>query len=813
MPDQKADKTPDQAQVQTKVSGIQAAHITLPVEGMTCASCSARIERQLGKLEGIQSASVNLSMETADVSFDPAKVSADDVRRTIEKTGFSVPERTIEIAIEGMTCASCVNRIETQLKKLDGVSDVTVNLANETGSVKVSTARATDILRSVEKAGYSAKVIEDIEAFGAADDEKAAKTLRRDMLNLALAAAFTTPLWAQMIWNVAGVDWMIPPYAQLFLASVVQFWAGFRFYSPAYKSLRAGSGNMDLLVVMGTMAAWILSSVRVIWPEAEGHLYYEGSTTVITLILFGRFLESSAKRGTTGAIRALMKLRPETARVLSDDGTEVEIPASTVNRGDVVVIRPGERVPVDGEVQSGQSSMDESLLTGESLPVVKHVGDQITGGAINGEGLLQVKATRVGKDSTLSGIIKMIQNAQASKAPVQKLVDKISAIFVPIVVAIALLTWAAWTVAGAGWEVGLINAVTVLVIACPCALGLATPTAIMVGTGAAARHGILIKDAQALEHAKAIDTVVFDKTGTLTKGELTVVSINAVEGDDLELLNLAASVQHGSEHPIARAILKAKHDPLGAITDFKAHSGKGVEAVVDGRTVRIGNRVLMADNAIDVSAHEDDAQSLENQGNTVVWIATDTVLGYIAVGDTAKDTAKAAVAALERLGVRTVMLTGDNARTAKSMADKLGMTDVIAEVLPDGKAGEIARLQDEGRKVAMVGDGVNDAPALAQADVGIAMGTGTDVAMHTAGVTLMRGAPELVAGALDVSRATVSKIRQNLFWAFIYNLIALPLAAGGVLSPAIAGAAMAMSSVSVVTNSLLLKRWKPGANT
>ena len=787
-------------------------HITLPIEGMTCASCSARIERQLAKLKGVEAAAVNLATETADVRFDPDRISAEDVKRTIEKTGFSVPEQTIELSVEGMTCASCVARVEKSIAKLPSVSTVSVNLANETAHVKGAGVRAAEIVRAVEKTGFGAKVIEDVEAFGAADDAKVATRLHRDLINLAIATAFTMPLWAQMLWNVLGLDGMVPGWGQLALASAVQFGAGYRFYGPAYKAVRAGSGNMDLLVVMGTTAAWGLSAWRVVWPTMDGHLYFEASATVITLILLGRFLESRAKRGTTGAIRALMKLRPESARVLTADAVEVVLPASSVKQGDIVVIRPGERVPVDGEVIDGRTSMDESLLTGESLPVSKKVGDTVTGGAINGDGMVQVRATRVGQASTLAGIIQLIQSAQSSKAPVQKLVDKIAAIFVPVVVLIAVLTWAGWTVAGFGWEVGLINAVTVLVIACPCALGLATPTAIMVGTGVAAKHGILIKDAEALERAKQIDTVVFDKTGTLTKGILQVVHVQPVVGDDLAVLALSASVQHGSEHPIARAILTAFDGGLMEVKDFKAHSGKGVEGTVEGRTISIGNRTLMSEIEFDTAAQEGDAQGFELQGNTVVWVAEHDVglLGYIAVGDVAKDTARAAVAGLQALNIRTVMMSGDNRRTAAAMAERLGLTDVIAEVLPEGKAGEVARLQTQGRIVAMVGDGVNDAPALAQADVGIAMGTGTDVAMHTANITLMRGAPELVAGALDVSRATVSKIRQNLFWAFFYNVIALPLAAGGFLSPAIAGAAMALSSVSVVTNSLLLKRWKTG---
>jgi len=790
-------------------------HITLPVEGMTCASCSARIERQLAKVEGIEKATVNLAGETADVHYDGDKLSAEDIKKTIEKTGFSVPERLIELSVEGMTCASCVARVEKAIARVPGVTQASVNLADERARVTVGVTSAAEIARAIEKTGFKTAVIENVEAFGSEDEQKAKAKLEYDLTNMIFATALTAPLWAQMLLGWLGGDWMMDGVAQLVLATAVQFSAGFRFYGPAFKALRAGSGNMDLLVVLGTTAAWALSAWRVVFEGLDHDLYFEGSATVITLILFGRFLESRAKRGTTGAIRALMKLRPQTARVLSDDGTEVEVPASSVVAGDMVVVRPGGRAPVDGEVTLGDTHMDESLLTGESLPVRKSVGDTVTGGAINGEGLIHVKATRVGQQSTLAGIINMIQNAQASKAPVQHLVDKIAAVFVPIVVLIALATWGGWWLAGAGWEVGLINAVTVLVIACPCALGLATPTAIMVGTGVAARHGILIKDAEALERAHKADTVVFDKTGTLTEGKPQVVEIHTHTGNEANLLKAAASAQHGSEHPLARAVLqKADADgvQLSSIKDFKAIPGKGIQARVAHSMVRIGNRAHMSDFDIATAPLEDAAEALETRGNTVMWVSKNTkLLGFIAVGDVEKPTALKAIAQLQDLGLRSVMLTGDNQRTADAVAKRLQLSNVVAEVLPDGKAGEVSRLQATGRTVAMVGDGVNDAPALAQADVGIAMGGGTDVAMHTASITLMRGAPELVAGALSVSHATVTKIHQNLFWAFIYNIIALPLAAGGWLSPAIAGAAMAMSSVSVVSNSLLLKRWKPGA--
>lgn len=790
----------------------RSVRITLPVEGMTCASCSARIERQLDKLSGVTKAAVNLASETADVTFEADALTPADIKSAIEATGFHVPERQIELAIEGMTCASCVSRVEKALAQVEGVSAVTVNLGTERAHVTYDVAALSSLVRAVDKAGYSAVVIDDQESFGSADDEKAAKRLRRDLLNLAVATTLTLPLWAEMAWTMAGVHWMMPGWAQLVLATVVQFGAGARFYAPAYKALRAGSGNMDLLVVLGTVSAWGLSAWRVL-ANQDGHLYFEASATVITLILLGRFLESRAKRGTTGAIRALMKLRPETARVLSDDGSEVEIPAAQVKVGDTVVIRPGERVAVDGEVTFGETSMDESLLTGESLPVVKRLGDAVTGGAINADGLIRVRATRVGNHSTLAGIIKLIQNAQASKAPVQRLVDKIAAIFVPVVVVIAALTWAGWALAGAGWEVGLINAVTVLVIACPCALGLATPTAIMVGTGIAAKHGILIKDAEALENAHRVDTVVFDKTGTLTQGKPKVQAVASKSMDVDTMLAYAASAQQGSEHPLGKSMLRAAEErclTVSPVESFTAHAGRGIVALVDAKRVVVGRMSLTGPCPDqDLLAKAD---AFEKQGLTVMWVAVDgQVPGFIAAGDTPRPSSAQAVQDLADHHIRAVMLTGDNASVAHAVASGLGIEEVIAEVLPSDKAEKIQNLQSQGRVVAMVGDGVNDAPALALANVGIAMGSGADVAMHTASITLMRSDPLLVADAISVSSATIRKIRQNLFWAFFYNVVALPLAAAGVLTPAIAGAAMAMSSVSVVTNSLLLKRWKPGA--
>ena len=792
--------------------------VSLPIEGMTCASCSARIERVIGKLPGIGQASVNLATEQADVSYDPETVGPSDIADAIVRAGFTVPPQSYEIAIEGMTCASCVGRVEKALGKLEGVQSAEVNLATEKARVSVETGVAgpADLIRAVEKTGFGASLVTGDDAQFVEDERKAKARARHDLIVFAGSALLTAPFMVQMLAMLTGWEFTLSPLLQLFLATPVQFVAGARFYKPAWGALKAGSGNMDLLVVLGTSAAYWLSVAMMIAPELaqDGHLYFEAGAAVITLVLLGKLLETRAKRGTTAAIRALMNLRTETARV-QKDGAEVAIPSSLVQSGNVVIVRPGERLPVDGEVIDGISQCDESLITGEFMPVPKAVGDKVTGGAINGEGLLRIRATTVGAQSALARIISLIQSAQATKAPIQRLVDQIAAIFVPAVVVIATLTLAAWIAVGTvDVATAIINAVSVLVIACPCALGLATPTAIMAGTGSAARFGILIKDAEALERAHRIDTVVLDKTGTLTEGKPSVSEVVALDGDTNGLVTLAAAAQQGSEHPLAHAVLeRAGESPLMHLKAFKSHPGRGLEADFDELSLIIGNRRLLSEQGFALGALEAQCEEFEEAGSTVMWIAEKSpqarLLGLIAVGDAIKVGAAAAVAQLKRDGIKTVMLTGDNARSAAAVAHQAGVDRVIAEVLPEDKAKEIEILMAEGKTVAMVGDGINDAPALAAADVGIAMGTGTDVAMHTAGITLMRGDPELIAASIRVSGATYSKIRQNLFWAFIYNIIGIPLAAAGILSPVIAGAAMAMSSVSVVSNSLLLKRWKP----
>ncbi len=784
--------------------------IIVPVKGMTCASCSGRIEKVVGQVPGVLEIVVNLAAEQAKVNYNSKEITSSEVVQAIEKTGFSVPSQKHKVAIEGMTCATCVGRVEKVLNRLPGVVTAQVNLATEEGGVEAQSGlvSAVDIVAAIEKAGFGARILVGEET--AFDEDEQAATDRRELIIFIGAALLTLPMVLQMVWDLAGFHWMLPPFVQLALATPVQFIAGARFYKSAWGALRAGSGNMDLLVAMGTSAAYGLSLFVLLRPDlGSGHFYFEASAAVITLVMLGKLLETRAKRGTTAAIKALMKLRPETARV-EKDGREIEVPASSVASGDVVIVRPGERLPVDGEVAEGQSQVDESLITGESLPVPKGPGDAITGGALNGEGLLKVRATTVGAASTLSRIIEMVQGAQASKAPVQKLVDRIAEVFVPAVIVIALATLGGWLLYGVPMTEAVIAAVSVLVIACPCALGLATPTAIMVGTGAAAKAGILIKDADALEQAKNIDTVVFDKTGTLTKGKPVVWSLTALRGCEEDVLRLTASVQQGSQHPLAKAILNNAPENLFPVSDFQSLSGKGIMATVNEQKVAVGNRLLMDEQGIEILKFEQEATQSELKGGTVMWVAAGGELkGIIAVGDEEKEHAAEAIQYLKSQGIQSVMLTGDNKRTAQAVAERLGIENVVAQVLPEHKSDEILRLKSEGRSVAMVGDGINDAPALAAADVGMAMGTGTDVAMETAGITLMRGEPGLVADAISISQATYNKIKQNLFWAFFYNVIALPLAAFGFLSPVIAGAAMAMSSVSVVSNSLLLKQWRP----
>ncbi|MEK9719463.1 MAG: heavy metal translocating P-type ATPase [Quisquiliibacterium sp.] len=733
--------------------------------------------------------------------------------------------QSASLAIGGMTCAACATRVEKALRKVPGVDDAVVNLATEVATVSFApgAVQADALIASVVKAGYQATPrTEDQPLPGQEND--------RGWIAVLLAAGLSIPLIAPMLLAPLGVDAMLPGAAQCLLASPVQFLLGGRFYLAGYRALRAGTGNMDLLVAIGTSAAYGLSVYQLL-AHGDGsgaHYYFEAGAVVITLVMFGKWLEARAKRKTTEAIRALQALRPDTACVLRD-GAQHVVPIAMVRLDDRVLVRPGERMPVDGEVLEGRSHADESLLTGESRAVAKQPGDKVTGGSINADGLLTIRVVAVGAETMLARIIRMVEQAQQQKAPIQRLVDRVSAVFVPTVMLLALITLLGWGLTDGNWTQATLNAVAVLVIACPCALGLATPTAIMAGTGVAARHGVLIKDAQALELAHAVSVVAFDKTGTLTEGRPTLARIEPAVGFDRNrLLGLAAAVQAGSEHPLARAVIAAAQalpqlaGDKSPASQVRAIPGRGVQGLVDRQTIWVGSDRLMNELGVATGPLGALAAQLQALGRTVSFVALaqptedatasqadkPELVGLLAFGDEPKASAAQAMAELQRRGIRTGMLSGDNAGAASAVAARLGIDDVRAPVLPQDKAQVVAELRASGAVVAMVGDGVNDAPALAAADVGIAMSTGTDVAMHTAGITLMRGEPLLVADAIEISRRTYRKIRENLFWAFIYNLIGIPMAALGKLDPVVAGAAMAFSSVSVVGNALLLRRWR-----
>lgn len=718
---------------------------------------------------------------------------------------------TVELDIDGMTCAGCASRVEKALIAVRGVDRAQVNLALERAQVE-GDAGADALIASVERAGYAAWRHDDTDE--EVREARARAEARQGWLWFAAAALLTLPFLVQMVAMALGLDWMMPYWLEPILAAPVVFGAGLRFYKGAFHAILTRTGTMDLLVALGTGAAFFYSLALVLMrgPAAEGHLYFEAAAVIVTLVLLGKRLEARAKRGTAEAVRGLMALRPETARRETAAGEET-VSVAVLAIGDILRVLPGEQVPVDGRVLEGVSEADESLITGESVPVPKAAGDPVVGGALNGAGLLRIEATAVGKDSTLSKIARLVERAQAGKAPVQKLVDRVSAIFVPVVLGIAVVTFAGWLIAGQSVEAALIAAVSVLVIACPCALGLASPTAIVAGTGAAARAGILIKDVEAMERAAKIDTILFDKTGTLTEGKPRLVSRGSAEGSsEDDALALAAALQRGSTHPLAAAFRDAAGDKGGPkIEDFRNRPGEGLTGRTDGVPVALGNRALMARVGAALSdVLEAAAAEREAAGETTVFLARDRqVIAWFGLADTPRAGAPETLDALRKAGLRVEMLSGDSKAVAERIGRDLNFDVVTAEVTPDRKATLLRARQAEGRRVAMVGDGINDAPALVQADLGIAMGGGADVALDAAPVTLMRPDPGLVPGALAVCRKTVWKIRQNLFWAFIYNVIGLPLAAFGYLSPAVAGAAMALSSVSVVTSSLMLRRWKP----
>lgn len=719
-----------------------------------------------------------------------------------------------DIAIRGMTCASCAGRVEKALLQVPGVVSAHVNLATETARIETLGAMVADpLIASVQAAGYDAALPSVVAA-----PAPPSRFHMTDDYAWKIAALLSFPLLVPMLAALVGVQIHVPGWLQWLLATPVQFWLGARFYRAGWKALKAGAGNMDLLVALGTSAGYGLSLYQLLGPSGDhdsAHYYFEASAVVITLVLLGKWLESRAKQQAVSAIKALQALQPAVARVRQGE-QDLDVPVDAVKVGDLVVVKPGERIPVDGFILKGRTHIDESMLTGEGLPVAKQPDDKVTGGAINGESLILIQTEAVGAETTLARIIRLVENAQAAKAPIQRLVDKVSAVFVPIVIVLALATLVGWWWYNGDVQQAIINAVAVLVIACPCALGLATPTAIITGTGVAAQHGILIKDAEALEIAHRINTVVFDKTGTLTLGKPVLVAQLAAHGDEQDFLSLAAAVQRGSAHPLAQAVADAAQQRQLQVphpVNAQVLPGRGLAASVNDRQLSLGNTRLMQELGIDLGELTGQANKLESQGNTVSWLAElgerPRLLGLLAFGDDIKPEAPTAVAALHALGIKTVMMTGDNAGSANKVASQLGIQQVLANVLPEGKADAVRQLKTDHHVVAMVGDGINDAPALASADIGIAMATGSDVAMHTAAITLMRGNLALVAHAIDISRYSYAKIQQNLFWAFIYNLVGVPLAAFGFLNPMLAGAAMAFSSVSVVSNALLLKRWKP----
>ncbi|UKS26767.1 heavy metal translocating P-type ATPase [Paenibacillus sp. HWE-109] len=795
---------------------------SLQISGMTCAACANRIEKGLKKMEGVAEANVNFALEKASVTFDPSQVNVADLEGKIQALGYATVKDTADFTIVGMTCAACATRIEKGLNKLPGISKAVVNLALETAHVEYSAAEVStrEMVNKVAQLGY--KAIPKEEAVG---DHKQ-QEIRHKKMQLAVSAVLSFPLLWAMVSHFSFTSWiylpefLMNPWVQLVLATPVQFIIGRQFYVSAYKALRNKSANMDVLVSLGTSAAYFYSLVLTLqWAgstDVHRHapdMYYETSAILITLIILGKLFEVLAKGRTSEAIQKLMGLQAKTALVIRD-GEEISIPVEEVLIGDLVLVKPGEKIPVDGQVAEGFSAVDESMLTGESLPVEKKAGDTLIGSTVNKNGSLKMKATRVGKDTALAHIIRVVEEAQGSKAPIQRIADVISGIFVPIVVGLAVVTFLIWFIWAAPGEfaTALEKAIAVLVIACPCALGLATPTSIMAGSGRAAELGILFKGGEHLEAMQKVQTIVLDKTGTVTKGkpELTDVRIEAM--DEKVALRLIGSAEKQSEHPLAEAIvagIMAKGIELTAAEQFEAIPGYGIRAVVAGREVLIGTRKLLQREAIDYGKASTVMERLESEGKTAMLVAVDQrYAGLVAVADTIKDTSKAAISQLKQMGIKVIMMTGDNERTAQAIAQQVGIDHVLAEVLPEGKAEEVRKLQSQGVTVAMVGDGINDAPALATADVGLAIGTGTDIAMEAADVTLMRGELTSIADAIVMSRKTMTNIKQNLFWALGYNALGIPIAALGLLAPWVAGAAMALSSVSVVLNALRLQRVK-----
>ena len=827
----------------SETNSIKGRHIVLPVKGMSCASCAARIEKKVGEVDGVDQAGVNFGAESVTVDFDPDRTSPESIIQTIKKIGFSVPTVKRTFPVEAMTCASCVSRVEKKLRSLEGVTDAQVNLANERATVEYLESRLgmKDFQDALEQIGYHVPQ-EEIENLSNRDleEERHRQETRLLTLKLVFSGFAGALIMAGGMRDTLGFlpAWEPATYHFLFflLATPVQFWGGWQFYRGAWTGLKHGYADMNTLIAVGTSVAYAYSVFATFFPSAlktfgsEVLVYYDTSAMIITLVLMGRLLEARAKGRASDAIKKLIGLQPKTARV-EREGRELDIPVEQVVQDDILLVRPGEKIPVDGVLVEWPTTIDESMITGESIPVEKQVGDPVIGASINKTGYFKMKATRLGKDSVLAHIIKMVEEAQGSKAPAQRLADQVAGIFVPTVIGLASLAFIVWWVWGSSLAVlptdpflfAMMIFISVMIIACPCALGLATPTAIMVGTGRGAELGVLIKGGEILEQAQKIDTVVFDKTGTLTLGQPEVTDIfipPEQDMNDIELLSLAASLEKGSEHPLGEAVVAAaaKRDILLApMEDFRALPGFGVQARVDGHDVVLGNRKLMEEAGLDLSGVENELEEWTREGKTPMLVQVDGRLGGVmAAADQIKPHAIEAVARLKQKGMKVVMITGDHALTARAVADVLGIDEVLAEVLPGDKANEVKQLMEQGRFVAMVGDGINDAPALAQAHIGIAMGSGTDIAMETSDITLMSQNLNAVVDAIELSRSTLRKIKQNLFWAFFYNILGIPIAAGllyptyGILlKPLFAAAAMSFSSVSVVSNSLLLKRFKP----
>ncbi|NLD49266.1 MAG: copper-translocating P-type ATPase [Clostridiaceae bacterium] len=794
------------------------------ISGMSCAACAARIEKGLNKVEGVKKANVNFAVEKAAIEFDESLTSYKEIVDAVKKLGYDILEEApeeqnkVDLKISGMSCAACAAKIEKRLSKMEGVIKAAVNLATEKASIEYlpSRVKTSDVVKTIEALGYKAEKAEESRDREKEQREKEIKKLR---IELIASALLSSPLIMAMLLTLVNLDiaFLHNEYFQLIVATPVQFIIGFRFYRNAYHALRAKSANMDVLIAMGTSAAYFFSIYNAFFaPHKEGmmmkELYFEAAAVIITLILLGKYLEAVAKGKTSEAIKKLMGLQAKTARVLRN-GIEEDIPIEDVEAGDVIVVRPGEKVPVDGIIVEGNSSIDESMLTGESLPVEKKAGDSVIGATINKFGTFKFEATKVGKDTALSQIIRMVEDAQGSKAPIQKIADQVSGVFVPAVVGIAAVTFFVWYLAVGNFTAGIVSSVAILVIACPCALGLATPTAIMVGTGKGAENGILIKGGEHLEMAYKLNSIVLDKTGTITKGKPEVTDIIPLgEMEKTELLKLAAMSEKNSEHPLGVAIYEKGKADFGAVPDpdrFEAIPGKGIMAVTGDKTIYIGTRKLLKEKGIDIDDVENTITGLEDEGKTaMLMVINNRPEAVVAVADTVKENSREAIEDLMKMGIDVYMLTGDNRRTANAIAKQVGIKNVLAEVLPENKAEEVEKLKKQGKIVGMVGDGINDAPALATADIGMAIGTGTDVAIEAADITLMSGDLRSIPTAIKLSKKTMTKIKQNLFWAFIYNIVGIPFAALGLLNPIIAGGAMAFSSVSVVTNSLSLKRFK-----